>query len=51
MNGRASVASDLLIRIWNKFKARGVEIHYLQCDLHLRSSDIGNLPGRSEDSD
>lgn len=45
MNGRANVTSDLLIRIWDKFKANNVEIPYPQRDLHLRSSDIGRLPG------
>lgn len=44
MNGRANVTSDLLIRIWDKFKEHGVEIPYPQRDLHLRSSDIGELP-------
>ena len=44
MNGRANVTSELLIRIWDKFKEHGVEIPYPQRDLHLRSSDIGRLP-------
>ncbi len=45
MNGRANVTSELLIRIWDKFKANNVEIPYPQRDLHLRTSDIGHLPG------
>jgi len=44
MNGRANVISELLIRIWDKFHEHGIEIPYPQRDLHLRSSDIGNLP-------
>ena len=46
MNGRANVTSELLIRIWDKFKQHGVEIPYPQRDLHLRSSDIGKLSGQ-----
>ena len=48
MNGRANVASELLINIWDKFKQHGIEIPYPQRDLHLRSSDIGLL---SNDTD
>lgn len=43
MNGRANVTSDMLVRIWDKFKENGIEIPYPQRDLHLRSSDIGKL--------
>ncbi len=43
MNGRANVTSDMLVRIWDKFKEHGVEIPYPQRDIHLRSSDIGKL--------
>lgn len=43
MNGRANVTSDLLIRIWDKFHANGIEIPYPQRDLHLRTTDIGYL--------
>lgn len=43
MNGRANVTSDMLVRIWDKFKENGVEIPYPQRDIHLRSSDIGKL--------
>ncbi len=42
MNGRASVKSDLLLRIWNKFHEHGIEIPYPQRDLHVRSSDVGS---------
>lgn len=48
MNGRASVLSELLIRIWEKFHEHGIEIPYPQRDLHLRSSDIGNLPTNAD---
>jgi len=44
MNGRANVISELLINIWDKFHEHGIEIPYPQRDLHIRSSDIGNLP-------
>ena len=44
MNGRANVTSDLLLRIWDKFHEHNIEIPYPQRDLHLRSSDIGELP-------
>jgi len=44
MNGRANVTSDLLLRIWDKFHEHNIEIPYPQHDLHLRSSDIGELP-------
>jgi small-conductance mechanosensitive channel len=43
MNGRANVTSDMLVRIWDKFKEHGIEIPYPQRDLHLRTSDIGKL--------
>ncbi|MEQ8954799.1 MAG: mechanosensitive ion channel [Gammaproteobacteria bacterium] len=44
MNGRGNVTSDLLVRIWDKFKEHGIEIPYPQRDLHLRSSEIGKFP-------
>jgi len=44
MNGRANVTSDLLIRIWDKFHANGIEIPYPQMDVHLRSSSLGSTP-------
>ncbi|MCB1693440.1 MAG: mechanosensitive ion channel [Pseudomonadales bacterium] len=37
MNGRANVASQILVRVWDKFKEHGVEIPYPQRDLHLRT--------------
>ena len=43
-NGRASVCSDVLLRIWDKFHEHGIEIPYPQRDLHLRTpSDIERL--------
>ncbi len=47
MNGRANVVSELLIRIWDKFHANNIEIPYPQRDLHLKSSEIGQLPAES----
>ena len=48
MNGRASVLSDLLLRVWDKFHEHGIEIPYPQRDLHIRSSDIGDLSQKSD---
>ncbi|WP_428096465.1 mechanosensitive ion channel family protein [Candidatus Rariloculus sp.] len=36
-NGVTNVKSPVLLRIWDKFKAEGIEIPYPQRDLHLRS--------------
>lgn len=43
MNGRANVASELLLKVWDKFHAHGIEIPYPQRDLHVRSSSIGEV--------
>lgn len=48
MNGRANVISDLLLRIWDKFHEHDIEIPYPQRDLHLRSSDIGELSQKDD---
>ncbi len=39
MNGRANLNSEILLSVWDSFKAHGIEIPYPQRDLHLRSSD------------
>ncbi|MEZ5453011.1 MAG: mechanosensitive ion channel [Thiothrix sp.] len=39
MNGCANVKSAVMLRIWEKFRANGIEIPYPQRDLHLRSVD------------
>jgi len=39
-NGTGNVRSEILLRIWDKFREHGIEIPYPQRDLHLRSSDI-----------
>lgn len=36
-NGVQNVKSDVLLKIWDKLKAAGIEIPYPQRDLHLRS--------------
>jgi small-conductance mechanosensitive channel len=43
MNGRANVASQILVKVWDKFKANGIEIPYPQRDIHLRSPDWAEL--------
>lgn len=52
MNGRANVKSDMLLRIWESFKAEGIEIPYPQRDLHIRTPDWEtleqHLPGSSQ---
>ena len=37
-NGVSNVASDVLLRVWEKFRAHGVEVPFPQRDLHLRSA-------------
>lgn len=37
-NGVANVASDVLLKIWDKFHEHGIEIPYPQHDLHLISA-------------
>jgi small-conductance mechanosensitive channel len=36
-NGVQNVSSEVLLKVWDKFQANGVEIPYPQRDLHLRS--------------
>ena len=38
--GRGSVISEILLRVWDLFHERGIEIPYPQRDLHLKSSDV-----------
>lgn len=50
MNGRANVTSDLLLRIWDKWHAHGIEIPYPQRDVHFRSSSLqSDTPGADPD--
>jgi small-conductance mechanosensitive channel len=37
-NGVQNVKSDVLLRIWEKFRQRDIEVPYPQHDLHIRSS-------------
>lgn len=46
MNGRENVASDILVRLWDKFAANDIEIPYPQRDIHLRTPDWGELRDR-----
>jgi small-conductance mechanosensitive channel len=42
-NGVQNVKSDVLLRIWEKFKQERIEVPYPQRDLHIRSG--GTLLG------
>ena len=44
-NGVQNVKSAVLLSIWDKFKAAGIEIPYPQRDLHLRSGFESLKPG------
>ncbi|CAA6678348.1 MULTISPECIES: mechanosensitive ion channel family protein [unclassified Lentimonas] len=39
-NGVANVKSQVLLNIWDSFKANNIEIPFPQRDLHIRSSDV-----------
>ena len=39
-NGVTNVKSQVLLNIWDTFKANNIEIPYPQRDLHIRSSDV-----------
>lgn len=39
-NGVANVKSQVLLEIWDSFKANQIEIPYPQRDLHIRSSNV-----------
>jgi len=55
-NGVSNVKSDVFLRIWDKFRAQGIEIPFPQRDLHLKappvihivSRDPGNQPPDSQ---
>lgn len=47
MNGRSNVVSPLLLAVWEKFHANGIEIPYPQRDLHLRSSALAIRDGEA----
>jgi len=46
-NGVSNVKSDVLLRVWDKFREHGIEIPFPQRDLHIRSSEVGvaAMPG------
>ena len=44
-NGVANVRGAVLLGIWDKFHAQGIEIPYPQRDLHIRSSEGLAFPG------
>lgn len=39
-NGVGSVKSQVLLKVWDLFKAHNIEIPFPQRDLHIRSSDV-----------
>lgn len=39
-NGVSNVKSQILLQVWDIFKANGIEIPFPQRDLHLRSSEV-----------
>lgn len=39
-NGVANVKSAVLLKVWDSFKANGIEIPFPQRDLHIRSSSV-----------
>jgi len=45
-HGVANVKSEVMLRVWDKFQANGIEIPYPQRDLHIRSPEV--LPVRNE---
>jgi small-conductance mechanosensitive channel len=49
-NGLGNVKSDVLLRIWDKFQAHGIEIPFPQRDLHLRAPLEVSLAGRAAPS-
>jgi len=46
-NGVQNVKSEVLLRIWEKFRQQNVEVPYPQRDLHIRSSSVAFAPPRS----
>lgn len=53
INGIAPVQSQILLYVWKRFKAEGIEIPFPQRDLHLRSIDkhiMGLMSEHSENS-
>jgi len=49
MAGRANVASELLLNIWDKFAENNIEIPYPQRDLHVRSVQGDNVLDKNKD--
>lgn len=46
-NGVSNVKSQLLLRVWDKFHAEGIEIPFPQRDLHIRSNEADFAPRSS----
>jgi len=50
-NGTSNVRSILLLKIWDTFKAHGIEIPFPQRDLHIRSSEVLTVNRDAPDPD
>jgi small-conductance mechanosensitive channel len=48
--GRANVISDVLLNVWDKFHAHGIDFPYPQRDLHLKSPTTLSVSIRPEES-
>ena len=46
MNGVSNVKSDVMLEIWDRFQAHGIEIPFPQRDLHVKSPIEVSLKGR-----
>ena len=46
-NGVSNVKSDVFLRIWDKFRAQGIEIPFPQRDLHLKAPPVIHIVSRN----
>jgi len=50
-NGVTNVKSQVLLKVWDTFKANGIEIPFPQRDLHIRSAETIPVSGANPDPD
>lgn len=50
MNGAANVKSDVLLRVWDKFRAAGIQIPFPQRDLRLKEPLKVDVVGRASEA-